>query len=88
MKQIVKPLFLVINKLTLFQHLNLTSRYQDDPLFTYIPYFEGKMGRIYPSKLQLNKAHASDTEALFVVLHLSIPNGLFHPKFMINAITF
>ena len=41
------------------------------------------VGRIYPHGLQLNKANASDTEAPFLNLHLSI---LFHPK-MINART-
>ena len=30
---------------------------------------------IYPSELQLNKANVSDTEALFVNLHLSILDG-------------
>ena len=33
------------------------------------------MGRIYPPELQLNKANASDTEAPFLDLHLSISNG-------------
>ena len=30
---------------------------------------------IYPSELKLNKANTSDTEAPFLDLHLSIPNG-------------
>ena len=30
------------------------------------------VNQIYPSELQLNKANASDTEALFLDLHLSI----------------
>ena len=33
------------------------------------------VGRIYPPKLQLNKANASDAEAPFLDLHLSISNG-------------
>ena len=33
------------------------------------------VGRIYPPELQLNKTNASDTEAPFLDLHLSIPNG-------------
>ena len=33
------------------------------------------VGRIYPPELQLNKANASDTEALFLDLHLSISKG-------------
>ena len=33
------------------------------------------MGCIYPPELQLSKANASDTEAPFLDLHLSISNG-------------
>ena len=33
------------------------------------------VGRIYPPELQLNKANASDTEAPFLNLYLSISNG-------------
>ena len=33
------------------------------------------VGRIYQLELQLNKANASDTEAPFLDLHLSISNG-------------
>ena len=44
-------------------------------------------GVIYPPELQLIKANTSDTEVPFLDLHLSIFKGLFHPKFMINAIT-
>ena len=36
--------------------------------------------RIYPPKLQLNKATACDTEALFLNLHLSISNGCVSSK--------
>ena len=32
--------------------------------------------QIYPTKLQLNKANSSDTEALFMYLNLSITNGI------------
>ena len=41
------------------------------------PYFEGPciVKQIYPPKLQLNKANASDTEAPFLDLHLSVSNG-------------
>ena len=38
------------------------------------------MGRIYPSDLRLNKANASDTEAPFLDLHLSISNGFVSSK--------
>ena len=37
------------------------------------------VGRIYPSELQLNKTHASNTEAYFY-LHLSISNGFVSSK--------
>ena len=36
--------------------------------------------QIYPPELKLNKAYASDTEAPFLDLHLSISNGLVSPK--------
>ena len=50
-------------------------RYLDDLLNIANPYFEGMVNRIYPPELQLNKANTSDTEALFLDLHLSISNG-------------
>ena len=34
------------------------------------------VSQIYPSELQLNKANASDTEAAFIDLHLSISNDI------------
>ena len=36
--------------------------------------------QIYPSELQLNKANASDTEATFLDLHLSISNDIVSTK--------
>ena len=36
--------------------------------------------RIYPSELQLNKANASDTEAAFLLLNLSINNDIVSTK--------
>ena len=38
------------------------------------------VGRIYPPELQLNKANASDTDAPFLDLHLSISNGFVSSK--------
>ena len=38
-------------------------------------FFDSMVNRIYPSELQLNKANASDTEALFFDLHLPISDG-------------
>ena len=39
------------------------------------------VNHINPSKLQLNKANVSDTEALFLDLHLSISNDFVKTKF-------
>ena len=66
---------------------NTTSRYLDDILNINNVYFENMVSQIYPSELQLNKANASDTEAAFLDLHLSILMVLFLPKFMINVTT-
>ena len=38
------------------------------------------VSQIYHSKLQLNKANASDTEAAFLDLHLSISNDIVYTK--------
>ena len=38
------------------------------------------VSQTYPSELQLNKANASDTEAAFLDLHLSISNGIVSTK--------
>ena len=46
--------------------------------------------QIYASELQLNKAITSDTEAVFLDLHLSMSCDyvvLFLPNFMINVTT-
>ena len=54
---------------------NSTSKYLNDLLDIYNPYFEGIIRQIYPAELQLNKANISDTEASFLDLHLSILDG-------------
>ena len=54
---------------------NSTSRYYDDLLNIDNPYFKDMVFQIYPAKLQLNKANASDTKASFLDLHLSILDG-------------
>ena len=59
---------------------NSTSRYLDDILNINNVYFENMVSQIYPSELQLNKANASDTEAAFLDLHLSISNGIVSTK--------
>ena len=38
------------------------------------------VNQIYPPELHLNKANASDTEAPFLDLHLSISNGFISSK--------
>ena len=38
------------------------------------------VNRIYPSQFQLNKAKVADTEASFLVLHLSISDGFVKTK--------
>ena len=38
------------------------------------------VSQIYPSELKLNKANASDTEAAFLALHLSISNDIVSTK--------
>lgn len=39
------------------------------------PYLEGMINPIHPPELKLNKVKASDTEAPFFILHISISNG-------------
>ena len=48
--------------------------------YSNLVYFENMVSQIYPSELQLNKANASDTEAAFLDLHLSISNGIVSTK--------
>ena len=59
---------------------NTTSRYLDDILNINNVYFENMISQIYPSELQLNKVNASDTEAAFLDLHLSISNDIVSTK--------
>ena len=59
---------------------NTTSRYLDDILNINNVYFDNMVSQIYPSELQLNKANASDTEATFLDLHLSISNDIVSTK--------
>ena len=49
-------------------------------LNSYNPYIEGMVNQIYTPELQLNKANTSDTEALFLDLHLSLSNGFVSSK--------
>ena len=59
---------------------NTTSRYLDNILNINIVYFDNMVSQTYLSELQLNKANASDTEAAFLDLHLSISNDIVSTK--------
>ena len=59
---------------------NTTSRYLDDILNINNVYFDNMVSQIYPSELQLSKANASDTEAAFLDLHLSISYDIVSTK--------
>ena len=59
---------------------NTTSRYLGDILNINNVCFGDMVSQIYPSELQLNKANASDTEAAFLDLHLSISNDIASTK--------
>ena len=59
---------------------NSTSRYLDDLLNIDNIHFEHMVHRIYSAGLQLNKANASDTEAAFLDLNLSIHNDIVSTK--------
>ena len=64
----------------LIDAFNSTSRYLDDLLNIDNIHFEHMAHRIYPTELQLNKANASDTEAAFLDLNLSIHNDIVSTK--------
>ena len=59
---------------------NTTSKYLGDLLNINNVYFDNMVSQIYPLELQLNKANASDTEAAFLDLHLSISNDIVSSK--------
>ena len=59
---------------------NTSSIYLGDILNINNVYFDIMVSQIYPSELQLNKANTSDTEAAFLVLHLSISNHIVSTK--------
>ena len=69
----------------LIDAFNPTSRCIDDLLNIGNIHFEHMVHRIYPAELQLNKAYASDTEAAFLDLNLSIHNDIRVQKYMING---
>ena len=55
---------------------NTTSRYLDDILNINNVYFDNMVSQIYPSELQLDKANASDADAAFLGLRLSVSDGV------------
>ena len=57
-----------------------SSRYLDDLLNIDNNFFDSMVNSTYPSERQLNKANASDTEALFLGLYLSISDGFVQTK--------
>ena len=73
------------NRADIIEAFNSTSRYLDTLLNINNPYFEGMVNKIYPLELQLNKANASDTDAPFLDLHLSVSNCFVSTKIMISA---
>ena len=66
------------NQSDVIEAFNSTSRYLDDLL--NIDNDFSMVNRFYLSQLQLNKANASDTEASFLDLHLSISDGFVKTK--------
>ena len=66
------------NQSDVIEAFNSTSRYLDDLLNIDNNFFDSMV--IYPSELPLNKTNASDTEASFLDLHLSISNGFVKTK--------
>ena len=50
------------NQSEVIQAFNSTFRYLDDLLIIDNTFFDSMVNRIYPSKLQLNKANVSDTD--------------------------
>ena len=63
------------NQADVVEAFNSTSRYLDDLLNIDNPYFKQMISQIYPTKLHINKANSSDTEAPFLDLDLSITNS-------------
>ena len=70
----------------LIDAFNSTSKYLDDLLNIDNIHFEHMVHRIYPAEVQLNKVNASDTEAAFLDLNLSIHNDKVSTKNMINGV--
>ena len=59
---------------------NTTSRYLDDILNNNYIHFDNIVSQIFPSGLKLNKANTSETEAVFLDMHLFISNDIVSTK--------
>ena len=70
------------NQAGIIEAFNSVSKYLDDLLNIDNLYFEAVVNQIYPPGLTLYKDNASDTEALFSNLHLSVSNGLVSSKLL------
>ena len=57
-----------------------SCRYLNDLLNIDNNFFDSMFNRIYPLELHLNKANVSDTEALFLDLHLSFVKTKIHDE--------
>ena len=68
------------NQTDIVEAFSSTSIYLDDLLNIDNAHFEQKVGQMYSTEIQLNKAHSSDTEAPFLDLNLSITNGIVSSK--------
>ena len=76
------------NQADVIKAFNLTSRYLNDLLNIDNPYFEGMVNQIYPPELQLNKLILQIPRPPFWICICLFLTALFHPKFMINVMTF
>ena len=59
---------------------NTTSRYLDDILNNNYIHFDNIVSQIFPSELKLNKANTSETEVVFLDMHLFISNDIVSTK--------
>ena len=64
----------------IIEAFNTISRHLDNILNISYIYFDNMLSQIYPSEFQLNKANTSDTEALFLDLHLSIFTKIYNKR--------
>ena len=68
------------NRSEVIEAFNSTSRYLDDLLNIDNNFFDSMVNHIYPPEPQLNKVNVSHTEASYLILNLSIPDGFVKTK--------